>query len=513
MNMGMGEILWRYGCRVSVIASLLLLCAQDPGRTQPQPPEEIRELVQAFKKDERGPYKAIRWFCPDGTVLPPEKRCTQPGGIQHAVHKDVVRKLAKEQGLYLGQILAGTAFDDFLDADRENARLKQYQMEKYLQRVDDGWILRRARYYRGAIQSEDEEIWGLEFLTRLAGRDEMVRSQFYLLRQAARDIPHKAPDDRWQRIRAKSQAIAEALPLFSKLRAKLHGQPEFGDIQRVKDFQKENREKIPPEMVEEIRGLVAELEAAWQPAQLLSLNAYIPKLPLNSPVRTRLAELVATYGNGVPAPGGAGISMQTKVASMADLLWEIRKEIGTVRTPKTRLVLIDLSNQVEGLLFLDAGRWKPQTTGEALEKACALAKSTAGCGYLEVWEWEAVERGVRVERGSGNMSLASYLEILDGLQRVVEWGAGMVRVQYGAVTTLFSGFEPAAAGFIDDRIHSSPLLGLGEVTGLLGDIGARLTGVSSDVFGRRNQVDGSQVSRFYHLIKVPGKINGLPREF
>ncbi|RMD85577.1 MAG: phosphoenolpyruvate synthase, partial [Calditrichaeota bacterium] len=125
----------------------------------------IKKMVEAFKKDPRGPYQGIRWFCPDGTILPPKQRCPRPGGIQHALLKEAVKKLGQEHGIYLGQILAGTRFEDFLAAAHQSSRMKQYQMEKYLQAADDGWIVRRARYYRGAVQIEDEEAWGERFLT------------------------------------------------------------------------------------------------------------------------------------------------------------------------------------------------------------------------------------------------------------------------------------------------------------------------------------------------------------
>lgn len=81
---------------------------------QPLSNDDIAALIKKYKTDERGPYQAIRWFCPDGTVLPPQERCPQPGGIQHALHKDTVTRLAREHGIYLGQILAGTPYDNFL---------------------------------------------------------------------------------------------------------------------------------------------------------------------------------------------------------------------------------------------------------------------------------------------------------------------------------------------------------------------------------------------------------------
>ena len=36
-------------------------------------------------------------------------------------------------------------------------RLRELSLERYLADVDDGWIMRRARTYRGALQVEDEE--------------------------------------------------------------------------------------------------------------------------------------------------------------------------------------------------------------------------------------------------------------------------------------------------------------------------------------------------------------------
>ena len=86
-------------------------------------------------------------------------------------------------------------------------------MERYLQRVDDGWILRKARYYRGAFQFEDESAWGMDFLQNVLADNRLVENQFFLLRQAVRDIPHFADDSRWQFL-SRSQTIAEAYPDF-----------------------------------------------------------------------------------------------------------------------------------------------------------------------------------------------------------------------------------------------------------------------------------------------------------
>jgi hypothetical protein len=57
---------------------------------------ETQKLIQSIKKDEWGSYQAIRWFCPDGIILPLQERCPQAGGIQLALPKDIVQKIAKE---------------------------------------------------------------------------------------------------------------------------------------------------------------------------------------------------------------------------------------------------------------------------------------------------------------------------------------------------------------------------------------------------------------------------------
>ena len=52
-------------------------------------------------------------------------------------------------------------------------------MNRYLFSVDDGWVLRRAQYYRGAFQSEDEEAWGKDFFIKVLKNDdnELVRHE------------------------------------------------------------------------------------------------------------------------------------------------------------------------------------------------------------------------------------------------------------------------------------------------------------------------------------------------
>ena len=454
---------------------------------QPVDQSEIQKLIQNFKKDMRGPYQAIRWFCPDGTMRLPQERCPQPGGIQHALHKDIVQKIAQENRIYLGQILAGTAIHDFWDAEYQNSRLKQYQLEKYLQAIDDGWIFRRARYYRGAIQVEDEEAWGMKFLTWLVSQDQIVQSQFFLVRQAAKDIPHAANDTRLNKIRAVSKTISDSLPSFIDIRVKIHGKPDASDLQQVRAFRQKNTGKIPSDMEKLIASLERDLEITYQQTSLQSLNKYLNKLPADHRLTAQLKSLVNRNSAVDLSNSNRQAAMQNVLKELADFLWTIRADLLTVTKPGDRLTFIDISNELEDLMFRTIQGWRTDKLSELLQKNYTLAKAAAGCGFIEIWEWETIRSILQSQIQDEAITLEALREKVDYAVRVVDWSAGMVRATFDPAIDLFYGFEPLVSGFIDDRIRSSILLSLGEVTGKLSDMEARFSGISNNVMGIANQ--------------------------
>ncbi|MCB9511294.1 MAG: phosphoenolpyruvate synthase [Deferribacteres bacterium] len=427
---------------------------------------EIHQLIQELKRDPRGPYQAIRWFCPDGTMLPPQERCPQPGGIQHALRKEIVQRLAAEHGIYFGQILAGTTVEEFLDAARQNSRLKQYQLEKFLHAVDDGWIMRRARFYRGAVQAEDEEAWGLAFLLNLAAREEIIESQYYLLRQAAKDIPHNAKTDRWQSIRAISQSLADSNAVFMDLRIKLHGSPDVGDIQRVLQLRKKYNPQLSSETLKLVDQLIADLEVAFAPFDLTSLQAYLSALPPQAPLTMQLKTFIQLHASQWQNKG----ALQKRCSDIAALLLGIRQEILTLKSAKARLAIIDLSADLENVLYRDIGGWEPEDLRELLQKNYLLAKAATGCGFLEIWEWREAESWLREPESQQRILYSQLRATALQVRRMVEWGTGMVSAHYQPLVLRFERFEPLAKGFIDDRIRASILLRLGEAVSQLSEV-------------------------------------------
>ena len=437
---------------------------------------KLSEMVQRYKGDAKGPYKDIRWFCKDGSTVSASERCPEPG-VQRARYKDEVLSLGKTNHLYLGQILSTTPFADFWDSAFNHSRLKQFQVEKYLQLNDNGWILRRARFYRGAYQAEDEEAWGVDFLKWLLSNDQFVRKNYFLIRQAVRDIPHLENNSKAEKIRALSREISDSVPSFMSIRVKIHGKPDKSDIQRVESYKQNHEKGLKPELKNKLDLLLIELSSFYVPPDLQSLKKFIKGLPKNSELYHSLTGSIDKLSELEP---GAD-----RVTDMAGMLWTIRIQLLNPAYLKTRLSLMDLSVILEDLIFTEISSWDPDRLKPLLQKISVLSRSIAGCGYLEVWEWECIlnQLAIPAETSITTHQLADYLE---SANRVVEWSTAMLRATYENDMEVFAGFEPLAKGFLDDRVRSSLLLPLGQSVGELAAFLASITGTSNYLMALKN---------------------------
>ena len=140
---------------------------------------EYRQWIREMKAAERGPFSRLRWFCKDGAVLPPQPfGCAEhQGGHQHGEWSDKTREL-RANGYQIANLLAGidaaalTTQPDFIDI------YNQLLIERFLIGVDNGWILRHALFYRGAIQDEDERAGGRDLLVALSGIPEWITLRY-----------------------------------------------------------------------------------------------------------------------------------------------------------------------------------------------------------------------------------------------------------------------------------------------------------------------------------------------
>lgn len=441
--------------------------------------QRIANLISEYKQDVRGPYRDIRWFCSDGSIRQPKDPCLEKigPGVQHARYKESVEALAKKHHIHLGQILAYTKSDALWDADNNHSRLKQYQLGKYLYGVDNGWILEKGQFYRGAVQSEDEEAAGVDFYKWLLAKDEWISSNFFLIRQSLKDVPHSGDDNLAQLIRSQSKSISDSYTAFMDLRIKIHGQPEASDINKVKAFKQHHSNKVSASISKQLDELVHAMEQFYKPIDIATLIK--PKSNLKgTPLGTSIERYIETNKDEQ--------DVSTLIINSSRLLLEIRTELLTEKRATSRLQLLDISLKLEEIIFKTEPGWKVASIKELLQKIYCLAMGAAGAGYIELWEWSRLKPHLQPTE-KATMPLGQLINILENARRQTEWSAAMVKANYQEVVNQYTGFEPLAYGFIDDRIRGSITLHLGKAVGELGDIIAAESSITNGVMSIDNQ--------------------------
>ncbi|MCM4170030.1 phosphoenolpyruvate synthase [Arenibacter sp. TNZ] len=462
-----------------IFICILLFCIPFMGIGQKLGNQEIKDLIDSYKKDIRGPYKEIRWFCTDGSIRQPKDPCPDNigPGVQHATYKSSITDLSKNNHLYLGQILAFTAKEEFWDSKNNNSRLKQYQLDKYLRTVDNGWILQKGQFYRGSLQAEDEEAWGVEFYKWLLSSSENVSKNFYLIRQSLKDIPHNGDDNLAQIIRSDSKVISDLVPEFMDLRVKIHSQPDAGDISKVTNFKVKNSNKLSSETKAKIDALVITMTNFYKPIDITQIQKNTP-LVKDSPIGASIKTFATSYSGEKNAA--------VLIPATAELLLDIRLAVLKEENAAARLQLLDASLKLEEIIFKNSPLWQPEDLNGLLDKVCYLGMANAGAGYIELGEWEQLNLSSKGSSTSA-MSLDQLTTVLENARREVEWSSSMVKANYQEIVDIYTGFEPMAYGFIDDKIRGSIALYLGQSVGELGDIIAEESALTNKVMDIDNQ--------------------------
>lgn len=446
---------------------------------------DIAALIAKYQEDDRGPYRDIQWFCADGTQISPlDGMCPteDENNFQHARYKQEVIDLGEREHIFLGQILTNTKQSAFLDAKNNYSRLKQYQLGEYLYNVDNGWVNRKAQYYRGAFQVEDEMMWGRDFLNALMGKEQLLQEEFYLVRQAVRTLPHRKENDLMAKVRADSKNIADEFTKFMKLRIKIHGQPEAKDADAVEEFLEDNRTELE---AQDLDTAVAQLAQDIRTVYLR--QDYVADIKeINESIREEDNALKASIALFTELHALTDTQADIdRLTAASDLMWTIRD--GLLQEKATwRLEIMDISVALEKLIFSTASKWEPANARELTEKICYLAQAAAGAGFTETWEWEQAQL---------QLADMNYQEVwpwmvddyLDAARRYVEWGTSTNRATYGDIVERYASFEPKAYGFLDDRIRSSVLLPLGNAVGDLGNWVALVGNLNNDMLDVPNQ--------------------------
>ena len=468
--------------RFALLLSILALSLPAALAVPPDSLQEYRQWVDEMKSRPRGPFQELRWFCNDGSVLPPQPfACKEHGGgYQHGLWDERTRAL-RQDGYRIANLLAGIepealiAQPDFLDT------YNQLLIEKFLITVDDGWIFRRALFYRGAIQEEDEREGARQLLLALSAQPEWIGVRYPALRIGARMLSHGRDTASAQKVRQLSASLSELDPDFTTLRGKIHGTPEASDALLVRNYAAGLED---PELREKYVTLATEIDNIYQDIALPEQLKQAAVIFSRGPWLQALLREAARVLDADPTADG-----QYRVT--ARLLADLRDALPRINQPAARLRVLDLSLAVEAGNFSAGGRLReelPQATRQQrIEWLSAAVAAAYGTGVINQRGREQME-AVLTELEVPVISLASYLEALGYLARVPGWGTQTLRFQFYESMQQLAGIEPLALHFIPDQLRGSPLLFYSQVLdGLLQDAN-RLAGVRHKLFGRETGV-------------------------
>ena len=467
----------RLGPALTVLTTWLAVVLSTGLAAEEQPASRYRAWVEQMKADPRGPFVSVKWFCKDGTVLPPKAYACQPhgGGHQHGEWSDRTREL-RSQGYLVATLLAGIDAQQAVSAADFPDQYAQLLIERYLVAVDDGWILRRALFYRGAIQEEDERAGARAMLAELTSRPDWLDLRYPMLRVGARLLPHGQDSASVQKVRQLSASLSDRDPGFQKIRAKIHGSPDAGDAQRVRDHA---ATVVDPGRRAEYEALAAEIDGVYRAPPLAdTLRHAAAGYAADSVLGQQLAEAADRLARDPAA-------MATFTES-GRLLAQIRDHLPRIPGGEARLALLDLSLQLESAHFRAgaelAGNPGAMNRRQRASLLAAAAAASYGTGLLRSREYQAMQPALE-KLGRGNsVSLNDYLDSLAYLGRVPGWAAQGLRFHFQPAVDKLTQIEPRAELFVQDQLRGSPVLAYSRFIDALARDADRLAGISHRLF-------------------------------
>jgi len=434
----------------------------------------LRGWVEEMKASERGPFARIRWFCKDGTVLPPTPYACKDrgGGSQHGEWTERVKQLRTE-GFHIANVYADLDVEALAAREDAPAVLGQMLIEQFLIATDDGWILKRARYYRGALQEEGERRGSRRLLYKLAEDPRWLGERYLALRTAARLLDHGPESDSVVSMRQLASDLSKRDPEFMRVRNKIHVKPGASDAALVREYAAGVDD---PALAADYERLARTIERVYAPA------AAVPLLRALAAEAADLPELAALAREGAGAlerAAGPG----ARFRASGELLARLRDAVPVPNGPALRIRVIDTSLAVEDTHFTAATELRARATRrERLDWLAASADAVYGAGFVSGRQLAAL-RARFATLGSSEVTLETYKRSLDYLALVPGWSAQWARFHFGDGVRKLAVIEPLAELFIPDLLRASPAFVYAELLDALVRDANRLAGVRTELFG------------------------------
>lgn len=438
-----------------------------------------RAAIERMKQSPRGPFSRIRWFCNDGTVLPPGPYVCRDhgGGAQHGEWSEETRRL-RADGYRIATVYADLDIDQLISSDTLAVDLGQMVIEQFLIRIDDGWILRRARYYRGAFQEEDEKEGVRRLLLRLYRDPDFVRTNILQLRTAANLLSHGRDNATIQSIRLQVTSLAEQDPGFAELRNKIHTRPDARDAQRVNAYAAGVSD---PGLRQRLISLAAQIRAVYErqtDSELDNLLRLTDQYNLHALAKTIRANRPLLQNN-YPA--------RQRYRASAAVLQALRDAMPLIPTPDGRLQAIDASLDVEAEYFVAAQKYIDSLAGRSRrDYLLALndaARALYGAGLVSKRELQALDASLTTLLSGQALKPDTYRHEINYLSLPASWGVQHYRFHFGRAEARLAEIEPSANLFIQNQVRGSPLFSYASlINTLLLDV-HYLTGHVQRLFG------------------------------
>ncbi|HET9024512.1 MAG TPA: PEP/pyruvate-binding domain-containing protein [Burkholderiaceae bacterium] len=439
---------------------------------------QYRKWIAEMKDDARGPFSSIKWFCKDSRVLGPQDyACAKKGeGWQHGEWSDRTKQL-RAKGYKVANVLAG------IDATKAVAdpafpdAYAQLLIERFLIAADNGWILRNAQFYRGAMQEEDEREAARNLLTALAMQDAWIGHRYPALRAGVRLLPHGAETASAQRVRNMAAAISDRDPAFQRLRVKIHGSPDAADAASVREYAAKLADPALKQLADALAAEIDRVYALRPLGEALDANARA------FAVWPWLQSTLFDARDALAKDDGA----VTRYRVTANLLASLRDALPKVNSPAARLRGLDLSLAVEAENYRAAtelrGAAARAPRGADVALLVAGVEASYGTGAINGRERAELRKSL-ARLAVDEIALADYLRELRHLGLVPGWGTQGLRLHFGEAMDKLGEIEPLAELFIQDQLRGSPLLFYSQVLDVLARDANRLAGVQHRLFGR-----------------------------
>ncbi len=432
--------------------------------------------VNQMKQSARGPFSRIRWFCSDGSVLEPKAYARQDhgGGVQHGEWSPEIM-IMRDKGFMIGNVYADLVPDTLIKAPGHLDLIKQMILEQFLIRADDGWIFRKARYYRGALQGEDEARGGRMLLGELLETHSRYPERFLLLREAARQLPHHHQNAPASRMRQMSLAIAQTDKNFAPLRIKIHVRPEADDSVLVREYAQKNG---LAELSDDYALLADTIDQVFRPKDLTPLLLNLAGTVKHQSFSQQLARSADRLKKETDPFVRFEVAGQLSIA--------LRDNFVKTADPKILLPVMDMGILLEDEVFRLASAMLNQLPGLSVKESFAWLEQCCdvlyGTGLISNRQHTSLKARLKAALTPGQ-TLFQLREDLIYLSRASDWAEQNLKFHFSRTIDHFNKIEPISGRFVHDRLHTSILLAYSRVIERLMTDNNQQLGISSMIMG------------------------------